>query len=39
MRPRKRADRARRSPLDWVAAVVEGIFDGIADFLCTWGRR
>ncbi|WP_159072858.1 hypothetical protein [Streptomyces glaucescens] len=38
LRPGKRA-RARRSSLDWVAAVVEGIFDGIAEFLCTWGRR
>jgi hypothetical protein len=39
MRPRKRARRARRSSLDWVAAVVEGFFDGVAEFLCTWGRR
>lgn len=41
MRPRKRARRARRSSSgwDWIAAVVEGIFDGVAEFLCTWGRR
>lgn len=41
MRRGKRARRARRSSSawDWVAAVVEGFFDGVAEALCTWGRR
>lgn len=34
----KRAHRGRRSPVDWFAAVVEGILAGLVEFLCTWGR-
>lgn len=36
-RRRTRGHSASRT--DWIGAAVEGLFDAVAEFLCSWGRR
>lgn len=39
MKRRRRTRGSSTSRTDWIAAAVEGLFDAVAEFLCSWGRR
>lgn len=39
MRRRRRARGYSTSRTDWLTAAVEGLFNAVAEFLCSWGRR
>lgn len=39
MKRRRRSRGYSASRTDWLTTAVEGFFDAVAEFLCSWGRR